>query len=81
MELKGGKGVRASGPNIFDYHHYRSDLMNRHGLTEEVMANLKKHREATGRRGKRKGHDGGEPEDARTHALASARARDAPLAE
>ena len=45
------------------------------------MAKLKEDHVAIRLRGKRKGPDGREPVDARAHALASARVRDAPVAE
>ena len=30
-----------AGRKLFYFHHYRSELMHRHGLTEEDMADLK----------------------------------------
>lgn len=70
------KAYLPSGRKIFYYHHYRMDILRRHGLSEDDVAKAK----AGG--GKRKrGHDSLDGNDASAYALASRRMGDVPLAD
>ena len=76
------KAYLPAGRKVFYYYHYRKDMLERYGLTEEDVGKEKARRQQKRRRSSELTEVAPrESTDARAYALASTRAADAPWAE